>query len=240
MKANILHRICPAYKNAFQIEEKARWLLYRLEAQADYNGSLLSTLQQEVDRHLRLLIQIRGDGIPNLEAEDIKRGLQAWLSLEDGNTQLNITLPFKYRPQYMTREGNWYRIPEDTCSKLSRDIFVLFRLRGKDFSFPLLVWKPMGEPFYHYHFDCWGTVRIQCPTMIPSGLYYLRDRLEAELHSINLDSLVETEPKGLPHLERLFEHASPCQAPSISVPPNPSRLAIAWAVTPGIPENWHT
>ena len=110
------------------------------------------------------------------------------------------TVPFCYAPKFLCREDSMYRLSFRDAKRLRRPNLELKWFDGLSYTGVIesdaVLYDPVErQMFRHYHTGCWGDSGID--------IYSNVKELERRLETINADSIVESFPDGLIHVDEL-------------------------------------
>lgn len=176
----------------------------------DLGKQLHDTLISDIMRHRKDVV------LPQLIFPDSEVMKYNCLITSDGSNY-RIIFPFRYSPEWLWTQGVRYKLSDDDAKYIQRDVFLLFTIsrEGKMFA-PYLVNRD-GTKFRHYHAnssedsgrDCWGQVNL--PVKWDKSLKSLVDfkyQLEGATATINMDSLYNQEPIGMPYVWDMMSRAT--------------------------------
>lgn len=128
----------------------------------------------------------------------------------DGDNYI-FFLPAFYHPEYIVRDGVRYELAEEDKANLKRNIYLSFSISRDNIFISAVLLDDTGAKFRHYHGksgECWG--QIQLPNQWDKtlrSLDALKRSLIGALVTINYNSLLDREPPGMPHADKLRERS---------------------------------
>ena len=124
----------------------------------------------------------------------------------EGSTYVFL-FPCEYKPEYYVNNSVRYKLAASDKKAIKRNTYLEFKIRGGKF-LSILLQEKSGETLSHYHGhpggDCWGHVKL--PARWDGELRSLRELVKlcmGSLATINMNSLLEHNPPGMPYYEEL-------------------------------------
>lgn len=120
--------------------------------------------------------------------------------------------PRVYEPELLYNNGTRYRIAESDRDRIRRDVYIRFGITKEHKFMGTFIYKQDGNKLIHYHGrsgDCWG--QMKRPTDWDGTLTQLTNytrEIMGSLATINMNSPMEREPAGMPHMNSLRERAT--------------------------------
>jgi len=221
-----------------QLEYHGQNILDRLDHNSrqltDYGTSFYHTCMSAIARAraTKTLPQLQ------LEFTDLIK-YKPLITTEENNYLLSF--PIRYKPEWLYSRNIRYAMAQRDIREIEQDVFVVFPItQDKKILRPYLV-DTQGRKFSHYHGragDCWGSVEL--PEHWDDSLGYLADvayQLQASLATINLDSLMQSQPSGMPDTRDLRDRATVLGEEGVArEQPSQSYSEYTISVDPGVGE----
>uniref|UniRef100_A0A6M3KZH7 Uncharacterized protein n=1 Tax=viral metagenome TaxID=1070528 RepID=A0A6M3KZH7_9ZZZZ len=134
------------------------------------------------------------------------------VTVNDGNTAYELMFPLLYNPEYAVHDGIRYQMAIKDIIDCKRDVWVVFTITKEEKITRTVLINQSGRKFEHYHgsgWDCWGTVRI--PERWDGRLTSLHNlvlQLRGILATVNMDSILNSTPEGMPTSRGMFERVT--------------------------------
>ena len=134
------------------------------------------------------------------------------VTINDENNAYELMFPLLYNPEYAVHNGTRYRMAVKDIIDCKRDVWVVFAITKERKITRTELINQDGSKFSHYHgsgWDCWGTVKM--PVTWDGRLTSLHNlvvQLRGILATVNMDSLLNRNPSGMPTSQAMFERAT--------------------------------
>jgi hypothetical protein len=120
--------------------------------------------------------------------------------------------PFTYHPQWIITSGTRYDIHPEHIKMITRDVLVVFTINKEGKMIDRRLVEPAYlDKFQHYHgasYDCWGEMKMPGKwDWTVKSLADMVHKMEAALATINRDSLMNSQPAGMPSIPELLDMA---------------------------------
>lgn len=192
-----------------KLAEKLQLIKENINAKISEMSEFVNTLRREYESKEREL-QKRIDSVqafpPEMNYNYLRQGLSVCKG--DYRNEVYYIVNGLYWPKYVDRQA----IEPSYTKKMISHIVLLFRTEGNKIK-ELSTRKPFGlDYFAHYHQakpDCWG--KWKYPTTFSSCDDIIKIAQEAQivLENINVGSIANRTPRGLPRKETLMRHLLP-------------------------------
>lgn len=134
----------------------------------------------------------------------IDAGISVWYP---GGSRLCYIKTISYAPRVVCRHNNFYRIPPRMQKHLRRSVLTVIKLRPDRSLSSIRLYTRYDTAFEHYHIGCFGNFPEHYGQLEDKDIIPLFSIVEGRLQEINLDSIAERNPVGLPR-ERYIRRAS--------------------------------
>ncbi len=154
--------------------------------------------------------------------------------ITEENSRYVFLFPTEYKPEYLITNGVRFKMAANHVAQCRRDAYLKMQItpEGNTYSIEILVGGIEGlRKLVHYHGrgnDCWGSVSTKLPHGFTlESVWKLKEIAMRSVATVNLDSLMERQPTGMPHVDELKNMATvlgkegvPTPAPSTLTPDN--------------------
>lgn len=159
---------------------------------------IVSETQVRVERLEKDFIQRSAEALPlayQVTPALIDAGISVW---HQGRGQLCYIKPFSYAPKVVQRREEYYRIPPRMQKYLRRNVLAFVTLRPDRSLSRIDLYTQYDIAFEHYHRGCFGHFPEHYGQLSDEGVVSLFLVVERRLWEINLNSIAELSPVGLP------------------------------------------
>ena len=195
----------------------------------------VSKIRQEAQQKVDLAERKLRDTfvMPEVTLEDIRKGMS--VCKQEGK-YLAYFVPLHYAPKFLgEREQVTRQICEEHRKVLEHDILLKVVIKQEGAIAQVGTLESNSETFYHYHGNkenCLGTA-ITEHIEKPADVFTFRERLQKTLEIVNLSSLYDDKPHGLPTAKELEEKSTKLPTDDFIEPPIIIPLGVVVKVLKG-------